>query len=36
MVYKLINQGKLTPFHIGTRTLFSGGELAAFVDRASR
>ncbi|MBN9149151.1 MULTISPECIES: helix-turn-helix domain-containing protein [unclassified Nitrobacter] len=34
-IYALIKQGKLIPFHIGTRTLFSGGELAAFVARAS-
>jgi excisionase family DNA binding protein len=35
-IYALIKQGKLSPFHIGTRTLFSGGELSAFVERASR
>jgi excisionase family DNA binding protein len=34
-IYALIKQGKLTPFDIGTRTLFSGGELSAFVERAS-
>lgn len=34
-LYKLIGDGRLKPFHIGTRTLFSGGELAAFVQRAS-
>lgn len=33
-LYKLINNGSLIPFHIGTRTFFNGGELLRFVAAA--
>lgn len=35
-IYSLIKKGELVPFHLGTRTLFSGGELAALVERSTR
>ena len=30
-IYELIKAGSVIPFHIGTRTLFNGGELLRFV-----
>jgi excisionase family DNA binding protein len=33
-IYYLMKRGELSPFHIGTRTLFTGAEIARFVAHA--